>query len=459
MKTTKYLFKALSLLALLSFTGCDDFVETEAPNSQLLTGAVFENATTANAAMADVYAQMRDNGLLSGRSSGLSCLLGTYTDELTSFESGAYTSGDFYNNAILPSNVSVASLWNSSYNQIYACNAIYEGTQQSATLTDSQKNQLQGEAAFVRALIHFYLANIFGEIPYITTTNYTLNTTLSRAPTETVYQNIIADLQEAIDLLPAQYLSPERTRPNKAVARALLARVYLYQGENALAAEMASSVLENTDYTWGYSPDTVFLKESPATIFQLASPLSGANTNEAATFIFYSGPPYIVSLSEGFVSGFETGDLRRQYWVGEITDGSQVWYYPFKYKQDIPTASSMEYSIVLRLAEQYLIRAEALARLGDLDGAKDDLNRIRHTAGLTDTPAVSKAGILDAVLRERRSELFTEQGHRFFDLKRFGKLDEFLSGKAAWDSTDALWPLPQNELLLNPNLNPQNPGY
>lgn len=460
MKIRKYLFGLMLLSVFFSLTACDDFVETTPPNSQLLTGAVFENSTTANAAMADVYAQMRDNGLLSGRSSGLSCLLGTYTDELTSFETGAYTTGDFYNNAVLPSNEHILSLWNSSYNQVYACNAIYEGVQQSTTLSSDQKSQLEGEAIFMRALIHFYLCGVFGDIPYITTTDYTFNSTVTRLPEDVVYQHIVADLQNAVALLPGNYFSQDRSRPNKAVAQALLARVYLYQGENALAVEMASSVLANTtDYTWEENLDYTFLKECPATIFQLASSISGANTNEAVTFIFYSGPPYMVSLSDDFVSQFEDGDLRRQHWIGEITDGSQIWYYPFKYKQDIPTSSSQEYSIILRTAEQYLIRAEALARQGELDAAKEDLNKIRHTAGLGDTPAVSQSEIMDAILSERRSELFTEHGHRFFDLKRFGKLDSLLGNKTGWDTTDRLWPLPLNELLLNPNLNPQNPGY
>lgn len=444
----------------VTFTGCDDFVETDRPNSQLTNDAVFENATTANAAMADIYAQMRENGFSSGKSYGLSCLLGTYSDELISYESGSYTTADFYLNSLLPSDDFVKLLWNGSYNQIYAANAIMAGVAKSTTLPVADKNTLQGEALFVRAYIHFDLTNVFGAVPYVTTTDYEANSSVSRMPVETVYQNIIADLERAVELLPVEYIASDRTRPNKATAQALLARVYLYHGDNAEAANMSSAVLnDGAHYSWSNDLDSVFLNNSPTTIWQLAAGSAGANTDEATTFIFYSGPPSIVALSQGLVNQFEPGDLRKQHWIKEVSDDTDSWYHAYKYKQDLPTGSSTEYSIQFRLAEQYLIRAEARARQGELIGAKDDLNKIRQTAGLGDTPAVTQSEILDAILRERLSELFTEHGHRFFDLKRFGKLDEALVSKAGWETTDQLWPLPQADMLANPFLVPQNPGY
>ncbi|MNS80528.1 SusD family protein [compost metagenome] len=114
----------------------------------------------------------------------------------------------------------------------------------------------------------------------------------------------------------------------------------------------------------------------------------------------------------------------------------------------------------MRLSEQYLIRAEVRAQQGDLIGAKEDLDAIRNRAGLPQTTAGTKQEILDAILQERRWELFTEYGHRFFDLKRSGKIDAVLSiTKTGWNTTDVLFPLPQNELSINPNLLPQNSGY
>lgn len=116
--------------------------------------------------------------------------------------------------------------------------------------------------------------------------------------------------------------------------------------------------------------------------------------------------------------------------------------------------------MVLRLSEQFLVRSEARAMQGDLIGAKEDLNKIRKRAGLPDTQAETQSEILDAVLEERRHELFTEYGHRFFDLKRNGKLNTSLGNiKAGWNATDQFFPIPEAEINANPNLKPQNAGY
>ncbi|MEZ0129914.1 RagB/SusD family nutrient uptake outer membrane protein, partial [Flavobacterium sp. LBUM151] len=134
--------------------------------------------------------------------------------------------------------------------------------------------------------------------------------------------------------------------------------------------------------------------------------------------------------------------------------------YAYKYKKNNTTPASVEYSVLLRLAEQYLIRAEARAQQGDFIGAKEDLNKLRERAGLKEITASTKEELLKAVAQERRHELFTEYGHRFFDLKRSGEIDSLLSSeKAGWNPTDILFPLPQTELELNPNLLPQNEGY
>ena len=112
------------------------------------------------------------------------------------------------------------------------------------------------------------------------------------------------------------------------------------------------------------------------------------------------------------------------------------------------------------MAEQYLIRAEARANLGNAIGAQDDINKIRQRAGLNATTASTTAELLEAILNERRVEFFTEHGHRFFDLKRTTMLNTTLeSVKPGWENTDRVFPIPEKELLVNPNLLPQNPGY
>lgn len=446
---------------LLLLSGCDSFVDVDLPSSQLTSSSVFDEKATANAAMTDVYAKLRDSGLLTGRASGMSIALGTYADELDYYGTSLADIQHFYNNSILSRNGAVAEWWSSSYNIIYCANTVYEGVSASQKLSQSDKDQLTGEALFVRGLVHFHLVNLFGDIPYITTTNYEQNQVANKLTVTDVYSHIVADLEAAKLLLPADYFGGQRIRPNALVASALLARVYLYNGNNAEAANEASVVInENATYSLVTDFDTAFLKGSTSTIWQLIPQDSGGNTAEGANLIFNSGPPSFAALTSTLVNAFEPGDLRKAHWIKAITDGSTTWYHSFKYKQQSFTGTTEEYSIVFRLPEMYLIRAEARAKQGFLSGAKDDLDVIRNLAGLPSTTATTQQDILAAILQERRVELFTESGHRFFDLKRASELNNVLAPvKPGWNSNEALFPLPEKELLLNPNMLPQNPGY
>jgi hypothetical protein len=451
------LFLAFSLL----LSSCDNFVDVDLPTSQLTASAVFQDKATANAAMVSIYAKMRDTGILSGNVSGLSNELGNYADELDYYGGISGTTRNFYNNSILASNTEIFSWWSSSYSQIYAANAIIEGVSASTVLAKVDKDQLTGEALFVRSLLTFYLLNLYGDVPYITTTNYQLNKVAHRMPSSELYSHIISDLQLSASLLSDNYISSDRVRPNKSVAMALLARVYLYNSSWAEAADTASYLINNTGvYPWENNLEAIFLKESSTTIWQFMPRTDGQNTQEGETFIFTSGPPPTVALSDQLLHDFEIGDQRNIHWVKTITDGNDSWSHVNKYRQKSNTSGAMEYSVVFRLAEQYLIRGEARAQQGDLIGAKEDLNKIRNTAGLANTTALSKSDILTALLQERKVELFTEMGHRFFDLKRTNQLDAALTVvKPGWNTTDRLFPLPESEISLNPNLNPQNNGY
>lgn len=169
------------------------------------------------------------------------------------------------------------------------------------------------------------------------------------------------------------------------------------------------------------------------------------------------------ALKEGLKNAFEPNDARYINWVGVKTINSDVWYYSHKYKKSGFNASSSslpnEDFVLLRLAEQYLIRAEARAQQDNISGAQEDVNVIRTRAGLANTTATAKEALLEAVAQERRIELMVEGGHRWYDLKRTGKIDQVLSPlKADWQSTDALFPIPLQEILNNDNLT-QNPGY
>jgi len=449
------------ITTLFMAASCDSFVEVDTPKSQLISPAVFEDYQTADAALTDIYSSIRNKGILTGYGSGISNTLGNYADEIRSVENPNNPSISFYNNLLLASNSSVAVYWNASYNQIYAANSIIEGSSTSKTLTADQKKHLRAEALFIRALLHFYIINLFGDAPFISQTDYKINSIAVRTSIEKVYQSIIRDLEEAVVLLPENYYSTERVRPNKFVAAALLARVYLYTMSYAEASNTASEVINKNElYQLEPQLSNVFSLDSKEAIWQLQAGTSGQNTLEASFFTFSPGPPSQVYLNNNLVDSFNPADQRLSSWIKAVQNGNNLWYQPYKYKENIPTPASKEYSIVFRLAEQYLIRAEARAQQGDLIGAKEDLDKIRNRAGLAKTAASSKNEIIAAVLQERRWELFTEYGHRFFDLKRNAMLDiELRDVKKGWNSTDRLFPVPESELSTNPNLRPQNPGY
>lgn len=461
----QYQIRKCTLVQMAVFIGglmvsCSPFVEVELPNSQLTRPHVFEDAKTADAAMAHVFGSIRNEGLLTGTSFGLSNSLAVYTDELDFYGNSSFTTFYFYNNSLLPTNSSISTYWNTAYNQIYAANAVYEGVSVSTTIADGDADRLQGEALFVRALMHFYMANLYGDIPYIKTTDYLANNRAGREDVSKVYDLVLSDLEQAITLLHESYYKPGRTRPNKATAQAFMARVYLYSGQWEKAEAMATTILDNTLYGDEPNLENLFLKTSTETIWQLPPAQEGRYTHEAATFTLFSGPPTTSALTDDLISSFSPDDLRKTFWVGEVSNGTDTWYYPRKYRQSAVEAVSSEYAIVFRLAEQYLIRAEARAQQGDLEGAKTDLNHIRNRSGLGDTTADSKQAIIEAILNERRFEFFTEFGHRFFDLKRLGQLDSVLGPiKQGWNETDSLFPIPERELGVNPNLLPQNLGY
>lgn len=461
----KTIYHIATQLAWLGFLGllihsCDSFVEVDLPTSQLTSVSVFEDYATADAALTDIYAKIRDKGLLTGTNRGLSNQLGNYTDEIMPFGTPSNPSLNFYNASLLPENPDVGTYWNTSYNQIYAANTVIEGAEASKALSAQNKKHLKGEALFIRAFLHFYLVNLFGDVPYVTGTDYKKNSSLSRLPAPEVYQHIITDLESSILLLNDVTTVNGRIRPDSYVARSFLARVFLYNKSYPEAANEASAILNKTD-VYALEPiDKTFLNSSKETIWQLQSAQTGQNTLQGSTFIFLSGPPPMMALNPLLVNSFAGSDLRSPKWIKSVSNGKETWYHAYKYKEQKITSPSKEYSILFRLAEQYLIRAEARAQQGDLIGAKEDLNKIRHRADLADTNAVTKEEILSAILQERKWELFTEYGHRFFDLKRFNQIDVALSGiKPGWNTTDSLFPLPQSELSSNPNLRPQNQGY
>src|SRR5690606_33256634 len=113
-------------------------------------------------------------------------LMGHFTDELDLYSLNLPDVVNVAQNSVLPSDNTVQNLWNSSYNIIYAANRILEGVEPSNGLTDMDKDRFMGEAHFIRGLLHFYLVNLFGAVPYVETTDYDDNSEVSRMEVDLV---------------------------------------------------------------------------------------------------------------------------------------------------------------------------------------------------------------------------------------------------------------------------------
>tara|TARA_R110002049_G_scaffold17075_2_gene66982 strand:- start:10179 stop:11615 length:1437 start_codon:yes stop_codon:yes gene_type:complete len=444
----------------LGLSSCSDFVEIDPPKNTLIAETVFEDEATVESALANLYYKMREDGMSSERI-GLSPLLGAYCDDLDYYLSSAFFI-DMYTHSIVASNNTVLEWWTYAYNIIYGANDIIKGLDNSESLSQNIKDNFKGQALFVRAYMHSLLVNIYGDVPYIKSISYIENNTITKTNVDEVYVKIIEDLNLAISMLSDVDSSGENVIPNKSVANALLARMYLYTEKWTLAEQTASKLISS--YTLEQDVSKVFLKGSPETIWQFKPDVYPQNNSLVASlFIIQRIPGQSFALTNSLLASFEPNDLRQSNWTSNITsdDGLTTLHFPYKYKETFNTTNlSLEYSILFRLAEQYLIRAEARANLSNIAGAQQDLNTIRNRAGLGNTSATNTNDLIEAILQERRVELFTEQGHRWFDLKRLGKAKQVISPiKPGWNDSNLLFPIPENELILNPNLKPQNTGY
>jgi starch-binding outer membrane protein, SusD/RagB family len=458
----KRLLIYILLVPAIYFLGsCKKYVTVPPPENQLVSDVAFKDDITANATVAGLYSNLNSFNYLFANFLGTGMPAFGADEFHYAFSSSSFD--EFKDNNLTPGNSYISRLWSGPYSYIYHANAIIEGLTSSQTLSDHAKTQFLGEARFMRAFFYFYLVNYFGDVPLLLTTDYKVNTSLPRAKAADVYAAIVADLKEAQTLLDANYLSSERTRVNKAAATALLARTYLYLQQWDLAEAEASKVISDASYQLLSDPDKVFLKGSAEAIWQLQTvntSTKGVNTWEGFNMVpaTPTGRSYY-NVYDAFLNAFEPGDKRKDSWIHSYTIASGTFFYPSKYKIRTNTPVQ-EYSMVLRFAEQYLLRAEARARQEDLNGAKADLDIIRTRAGLSVlADNLSKDDLLLATEQERRIELFAEWGHRWFDLRRTGRAIVVLSPlKPDLTETDLWYPLPLDAMKTNPNL-VQNEGY
>jgi hypothetical protein len=448
------------MAALYTLSGCRKYLEIDQPKDQITSEAVFDNATNTLAAVNGLYTYaLKPANFLTYQGD---FLMGINADEFTY---GLDTYDGFMNNSIPAANNDLENIWTIFYQVIYQANSIIEKVPGSP-VSDSLKAVYISEAKIFRAFCHLYLTSYFGDVPLIKTTDVTVTAKMARTPKATVLEAIATDLKEAEAALPVG--SIRNGRFNKWMATALLARVYLYQQNWANAEAKASVLIASSDFTLEPDLNKVFLRGSKEAIWQINTAggaydnytiFAGINVPTANTAL-----TRITQLRPELYNAFETGDTRKTAWVGTGTISGTTFNYDYKYKStSTPTGTAaIEDYMLLRLAEQYLIRAEARAQQDNLSGAIDDINAIRARAGLTGVGVTTKNDVLLAIEQERRVELFGEgYGHRWIDLVRTGRVNAVMTTEKpdTWKSTSELLPIPSTELANNPALTPNPSNY
>lgn len=447
-------YTVILLIFMIIGLSCKKFIELDAPKDQLTTVKVFDDKQSATSSLVNIYA-LFDRVI----DLNYSKLAGLYTDEID-YSSTNVQDIEFWESVISPTNLYNLNLWKGLYLVIYQCNDILDRLPKSSIPIETVAT-MSNEAKFLRAFAYFYLVNLYENIPLLLTTDVNQNRIAVQNSPDEIYEQIIIDLNNAIDGLLGSF-NEGKVRANKWAAAALLARVYLMQGDWENAEKQSNLVVSSGLYDFTDPLEKVFQAGSQEGILQFWTQegyITGASSLVPSSDI--SLPGY--TISKALYDAFEEDDLRKSSWIGTNAVGAgnitSIYHYPKKYKNRTTNLTNPEYRMALRLAEQYLIRSEARAQQGDLVNALLDLNTIRSRAGLLEIITNNQEELILAIEKERQLELFMEWGNRFLDLKRKGKLNDTMGDyKSTWLPHAVLFPIPQVEIIYNPNLI-QNKDY
>ena len=380
----------------------------------------------------------------------------------------------------------MAGIWRASYQVIARANLSVTRIPE-VSMDETLKARLIGEAKFLRALSYFNLVRLFGGVPLVLEPESDIDEYLVPRATETaVYDQIIADLENATESLPKTFSGSNKGRATKGAAMGQLAKVYLTMGTWDMAAGYCEDIMDLNVYgLWDDYKDNFreANKNGKESLFEVQF-YAGEQPENSQIVIsalpsIYAFPAAvgIILPTEDLLNRFDSGDYRydvtffEEYsYFGNNTFDPHIWKH---WDQDVyepgETGQSGANFPVMRYAEVLLMYAEALNEVhqGPTQEAYDAVNRVRERARngvpdvVPDLQNLSYEEFRDAVLNEKRLETVNE-GHRWFDLKRTGNLVEYLNrakgAKADPQPYHYRMPIPQREMDLNPNLE-QNDQY
>ncbi|MBB5440418.1 hypothetical protein HDC92_004119 [Pedobacter sp. AK017] len=457
MKLIKYIIFSFLLSTLSS---CEKFLTTEPVNAVSDENPIYDKGSSETALRA-VYRQMGN--------------IGYYGETYVTF--GYFPSGDIKNlttggSANLVNvnfrtdEVFFNTAWIAIYNTINRANQVISKVPgvTDPLLTPALKNQYIGEAKFIRALAYFDLARAWGGVQLILEPTISLENRpkVKRSTLAETYAQVQKDLEDAEVLLPDVV---NRIRATRRTVWALRARLHLYKQEWALAEEYATRLIDKTaDYTlvkpfsaW-FANNVTASRES---IFELQYSVINPNAIRIQMQHSTNGGQYRYAPNDRFVQLLNDPAVSggRSALIGSVTQsGITNWFGNLYYRKD-----ATDPTYIFRIAEMYLIRAEARAQLNNLSatsGALSDLNQVRDRAGILPSTAAGKDQILLAIENERRIE-FAWEAHRWFDLARTGRAKvvlEALDPNTKVSAHEYVFPIPVTQIQLDPNLE-QNKDY
>ncbi|RYC71396.1 RagB/SusD family nutrient uptake outer membrane protein [Spirosoma sordidisoli] len=504
--------RILLLSATLSMASCgQEFLVKTDPNA-IAAADFYQSENDALLGLNGAYQALRNNnGLAEG--SGLFNEQRSDNTGTNDNQSNAGEPFQFNDFSILPSNTYLKSHWLALYQIVTRANQVLAGTETLTFSNPQTKAQYQAEARFIRALAYFHLVRKWGDVPLVTqplNSAEAVRTNTFREKKEKVYEQIVADLTEVINSpLPDIQPAAQKGRVSKVAGNALLGQVYLTmattldQANRAANLNQAKTYLTNayTKRTFGTLKDIPYADvfdvakktTNPEAIFQIvyrqgdvnfssgiaaSNQAQGETINSLRTTTGVGG-----NVKPDLVKDYEEGDLRKEYSIKYANAANVRDYFITKFRDPSPAAGTNGWGgndwLLIRYADVILMLAEVNLYLGDEAAAIGFLDQVRERAKLplynvaraNPTYSARYPTLRQAILHERRVELAFEN-HRWFDLQRFfspAELVAYFQAKPQADygaarvsnfgPKDYYYPIPFDEVKLNPERMYQNPGY
>lgn len=479
---------------LLLLNSCHESFLTEDVYSSITPLNFYKTEADVKAAVVSVYNSIRNNGAY-GREVWLAA---EYPGEASSANKSAVARQELDEFTWTPSSTGFYSIWGGMYKTINRSNTVLQHIDKVTFTTPNLKEQLIGEAKFLRALAYLTLIRFFDHIPCMTEENMQELYPTNVGTDDAVWQLIVSDLQYAVSVLPTKYTAADVGKATAGAAQTMLVKAYISMAgypwnktENwAKAAEEARKIMQKTEYGYALEKEfeNIFLinnEHGSEYIFSVEceSQLGGLGLDypiftgiRGGNRFQLNGWSSLIAEVPFFESMAEADKRREKTFVlsyPDFNDPTKIYTYPGNialphfnklidpeaFKIATSTSDLAVNMPITRYADVLLMHSEAENEAnGPSAAAVEGINKVRERAGLEllDPQKFTKETLRDAIVQERTWE-FAVEGHAYFDLKRTKTMTKRIKAYKVEDK-HYVFPIPQNELDANPNLE-QNNGY